>query len=154
MACSLKWIRTPSVFGHLFFKSVSYVWTFVLPHIGFSLPVAEREREAKSFVVCSMNDQRTGLIYCSDITCFAASFLPLPHCFFGFFFSLSFSFLISRFLICFLQAWADAFRSSPDLTGVVQIYEELKRKGIEFPMSDLETLSPIHTPQRVRGASH
>lgn len=47
------------------------------------------------------------------------------------------------------QAWADAFRSSPDLTGVVQVYEELKRKGIEFPTSDLETLSPIHTPQRV-----
>ena len=48
------------------------------------------------------------------------------------------------------QAWADAFRSSPDLTGVVHIYEELKRKGIEFPMADLDALSPIHTPQRVR----
>jgi len=47
------------------------------------------------------------------------------------------------------QAWADAFRSSPDLTGVVHIYEELKRKGIEFPMADLDALSPIHTPQRV-----
>ena len=56
--------------------------------------------------------------------------------------------------VCFpcvlLQAWADAFRSSPDLTGVVHIYEELKRKGIEFPMADLDALSPIHTPQRVR----
>uniref|UniRef100_A0A665WSJ8 TOM1-like protein 2 n=1 Tax=Echeneis naucrates TaxID=173247 RepID=A0A665WSJ8_ECHNA len=52
-------------------------------------------------------------------------------------------------VLALIQAWADAFRSSPDLTGVVQIYEELKRKGIEFPMSDLETLSPIHTPQRV-----
>uniref|UniRef100_A0AAQ6AQP9 Target of myb1 like 2 membrane trafficking protein n=1 Tax=Amphiprion ocellaris TaxID=80972 RepID=A0AAQ6AQP9_AMPOC len=51
-----------------------------------------------------------------------------------------------------LTAWADAFRSSPDLTGVVQIYEELKRKGIEFPMSELETLSPIHTPQRSASA--
>uniref|UniRef100_A0A7N8Y0Y6 Target of myb1 like 2 membrane trafficking protein n=1 Tax=Mastacembelus armatus TaxID=205130 RepID=A0A7N8Y0Y6_9TELE len=47
-----------------------------------------------------------------------------------------------------LTAWADAFRSSPDLTGVVHIYEELKRKGIEFPMADLDALSPIHTPQR------
>uniref|UniRef100_A0A673AJH6 TOM1-like protein 2 n=1 Tax=Sphaeramia orbicularis TaxID=375764 RepID=A0A673AJH6_9TELE len=54
-------------------------------------------------------------------------------------------------VLALIQAWADAFRSSPDLTGVVQIYEELKRKGIEFPMSDLETLSPIHTPQRVWG---
>lgn len=61
-----------------------------------------------------------------------------------------FSLLFSP-LPCLLQAWADAFRSSPDLTGVVQIYEELKRKGIEFPMSELETLSPIHTPQRVGG---
>ncbi|XP_049614333.1 TOM1-like protein 2 isoform X2 [Syngnathus scovelli] len=54
-------------------------------------------------------------------------------------------------VLALIQAWADAFRSSPDLTGVVQIYEELKRKGIEFPLSDLETLSPIHTPQRVGG---
>uniref|UniRef100_G1NTF9 Target of myb1 like 2 membrane trafficking protein n=1 Tax=Myotis lucifugus TaxID=59463 RepID=G1NTF9_MYOLU len=46
------------------------------------------------------------------------------------------------------QAWADAFRSSPDLTGVVHIYEELKRKGVEFPNADLDALSPIHTPQR------
>ncbi|XP_056286010.1 TOM1-like protein 2 isoform X2 [Pseudoliparis swirei] len=52
-------------------------------------------------------------------------------------------------VLALIQAWADAFRSSPDLTGVVQIYEELKRKGIEFPMSELETLSPIHTPQRL-----
>lgn len=46
-----------------------------------------------------------------------------------------------------IQAWADAFRSSPDLTGVVTVYEDLRRKGLEFPMTDLDTLSPIHTPQ-------
>uniref|UniRef100_A0A8C1NEF8 Target of myb1 like 2 membrane trafficking protein n=1 Tax=Cyprinus carpio TaxID=7962 RepID=A0A8C1NEF8_CYPCA len=51
-------------------------------------------------------------------------------------------------VLALIQAWADAFRSSPDLTGVVHVYEEMKRKGIEFPRSDLETLSPIHTPQR------
>ncbi|XP_075949475.1 TOM1-like protein 2 [Anarhichas minor] len=55
-------------------------------------------------------------------------------------------------VLALIQAWADAFRSSPDLTGVVQVYEELKRKGIEFPMSELETLSPIHTPQRLTSA--
>ncbi|KAM9773092.1 TOM1-like protein 2 isoform 2-T2 [Syngnathus typhle] len=55
-------------------------------------------------------------------------------------------------VLALIQAWADAFRSSPDLTGVVQIYEELKRKGIEFPLSELETLSPIHTPQRTASA--
>uniref|UniRef100_A0A8C1T8D3 Target of myb1 like 2 membrane trafficking protein n=1 Tax=Cyprinus carpio TaxID=7962 RepID=A0A8C1T8D3_CYPCA len=52
-------------------------------------------------------------------------------------------------VLALVQAWADAFRSSPDLTGVVHVYEEMKRKGIEFPQSDLETLSPIHTPQQV-----
>ncbi|XP_004080195.1 TOM1-like protein 2 isoform X1 [Oryzias latipes] len=52
-------------------------------------------------------------------------------------------------VLALIQAWADAFRSIPDLTGVVQVYEELKRKGIEFPTSEMETLSPIHTPQRV-----
>ncbi|KAK2915923.1 hypothetical protein Q8A67_000297 [Cirrhinus molitorella] len=51
-------------------------------------------------------------------------------------------------VLSLIQAWADAFRSSTDLTGVVHIYEELKRKGIEFPMADLDALSPIHTPQR------
>ncbi|KAF7661301.1 hypothetical protein LDENG_00264570 [Lucifuga dentata] len=51
-------------------------------------------------------------------------------------------------VLSLIQAWADAFRSSPDLTGVVHIYEELKRKSIEFPMADLDALSPIHTPQR------
>ncbi|XP_051958914.1 TOM1-like protein 2 isoform X1 [Xyrauchen texanus] len=50
-------------------------------------------------------------------------------------------------VLALIQAWADGFRSSPDLTGVVHVYEEMKRKGIEFPRSDLETLSPIHTPQ-------
>ncbi|XP_073684146.1 TOM1-like protein 2 isoform X3 [Garra rufa] len=55
-------------------------------------------------------------------------------------------------VLALIQAWADAFRSSPDLTGVVHVYEEMKRKGIEFPRSDLETLSPIHTPQRLQTA--
>uniref|UniRef100_A0A8C1EVI0 Target of myb1 like 2 membrane trafficking protein n=1 Tax=Cyprinus carpio carpio TaxID=630221 RepID=A0A8C1EVI0_CYPCA len=55
-------------------------------------------------------------------------------------------------VLALVQAWADAFRSSPDLTGVVHVYEEMKRKGIEFPQSDLETLSPIHTPQQLQSA--
>ncbi|XP_072522894.1 TOM1-like protein 2 isoform X3 [Salminus brasiliensis] len=55
-------------------------------------------------------------------------------------------------VLALIQAWADAFRSSPDLTGVVHVYEEMKRKGIEFPRSDMETLSPIHTPQRLQSA--
>lgn len=48
-----------------------------------------------------------------------------------------------------IQVWADAFRSQPDLNGVVQVYQELKNKGIEFPMTDMDTMAPIFTPQRV-----
>ncbi|KAI5097429.1 target of Myb protein 1 isoform 2 [Silurus meridionalis] len=49
-------------------------------------------------------------------------------------------------ILTIIQAWADAFRSSPDLTGVVCVYEELRRKGIKFPVADL--CSPIHTPNK------
>lgn len=48
------------------------------------------------------------------------------------------------------QSWADAFRSSPSLAGVVYVYDDLRRRGLEFPMTDLDALSPIHTPNRVR----
>lgn len=48
-----------------------------------------------------------------------------------------------------IQIWADAFRSQPDLNGVVQVYQELKNKGIEFPVTDLDSMAPIYTPQRV-----
>lgn len=48
------------------------------------------------------------------------------------------------------QSWADAFRSSPSLVGVVYVYDDLRRRGLEFPMTDLDALSPIHTPNRVR----
>lgn len=51
-------------------------------------------------------------------------------------------------VLSLIQAWADAFRGSPDMNGVVQIYTDLKNKGIEFPMTDLDSLAPIHTPQR------
>ena len=36
------------------------------------------------------------------------------------------------------KAWADAFRSSPDLTGVVSVYEDLRRKGLDFPVVQLD----------------
>nr|XP_020451967.1 target of Myb protein 1-like isoform X2 [Monopterus albus] len=51
-------------------------------------------------------------------------------------------------VLSLIQAWADAFRSSPSLTGVVYVYDDLKRRGLEFPMTDLDALSPIHTPNR------
>ncbi|CAB1342009.1 unnamed protein product [Coregonus sp. 'balchen'] len=51
-------------------------------------------------------------------------------------------------VLSLIQAWADAFRSSPALTGVVFVYEDLRRKGLEFPMTELDGYSPIHTPNR------
>ncbi|CAN9505798.1 unnamed protein product [Ophioblennius macclurei] len=44
-------------------------------------------------------------------------------------------------VLSIIQAWADAFRSSPDLTGVVSVYEDLRRKGLEFPMTELDGYS-------------
>ncbi|XP_029296946.1 target of Myb protein 1 isoform X2 [Cottoperca gobio] len=51
-------------------------------------------------------------------------------------------------VLSLVQSWADAFRSSPSLTGVVYVYDDLRRRGLEFPMTDLDALSPIHTPNR------
>ncbi|KAL6110552.1 tom1 [Pungitius sinensis] len=51
-------------------------------------------------------------------------------------------------VLSLIQSWADAFRSSPSLTGVVCVYDDLRRRGLEFPMTDLDALSPIHTPNR------
>ncbi|XP_055689318.1 TOM1-like protein 2 isoform X2 [Lutzomyia longipalpis] len=47
-----------------------------------------------------------------------------------------------------IQIWAETFRTQPDLNGVVQVYQELKNKGIEFPMTDMDAMAPIYTPQR------
>lgn len=49
----------------------------------------------------------------------------------------------------FFKAWADAFRSSPDLTGVVSVYEDLRRKGLEFPMTELNGYPTSHPAQKV-----
>lgn len=52
-----------------------------------------------------------------------------------------------------IQTWAEAFRAQPELNGVVSVYRELKAKGIEFPPTDLDSMAPIHTPQRSAPAS-
>lgn len=51
-------------------------------------------------------------------------------------------------VLSLIQAWADAFHAHPELSGVVQAYQELKAKGIEFPMTDLDAMAPIHTPRK------
>jgi hypothetical protein len=48
-----------------------------------------------------------------------------------------------------LQSWADAFRGQPALNGVCLVYDDLKSKGVEFPMTDLDAMAPILTPKRV-----
>ncbi|XP_053193716.1 target of Myb protein 1 isoform X2 [Scomber japonicus] len=52
-------------------------------------------------------------------------------------------------VLSIIQAWADAFRSSPDLTGVVSVYEDLRRKGLEFPMTELDGYSSVQAPKKV-----
>ncbi|XP_016895848.1 target of Myb1 membrane trafficking protein isoform X2 [Cynoglossus semilaevis] len=47
-----------------------------------------------------------------------------------------------------IQAWADAFRSSPDLTGVVSVYEDLRRKGLEFPVTELDAHIAAQNPKQ------
>ncbi|KAK7063194.1 TOM1-like protein 2 [Halocaridina rubra] len=51
-------------------------------------------------------------------------------------------------VLSLIQAWADAFRHQPELSGVSQVYADLKHKGVEFPMTNLDTMAPIITPQR------
>ncbi|GMT06271.1 hypothetical protein PENTCL1PPCAC_28445 [Pristionchus entomophagus] len=56
--------------------------------------------------------------------------------------------IIQERVLSLIQAWADAFKGQPDLAGVVQVYDDLRSKGVEFPPTDLDTLAPIITPKR------
>jgi hypothetical protein len=58
--------------------------------------------------------------------------------------------IIQEKVLNLIQTWADTFRNQPHTQGVVQVYQELKTKGIEFPMTDLDTMAPIITPEKVR----
>jgi len=49
-----------------------------------------------------------------------------------------------------IQQWADAFRANPQLSAVVEFYNQLKQEGVEFPAQDLDNMAPINTPDRVR----
>ncbi|XP_073968734.1 TOM1-like protein 2 isoform X2 [Rhodnius prolixus] len=51
-------------------------------------------------------------------------------------------------VLSLIQSWVDAFHQHQDLNGVVQVYQELRIKGIEFPMTDLDSMAPIHTPKK------
>ncbi|KAL0822362.1 hypothetical protein ABMA28_004456 [Loxostege sticticalis] len=56
--------------------------------------------------------------------------------------------VVQEKVLSLIQCWADAFQSQPELMGVVQVYNELRTKGVEFPMTDLDAMAPIFTPQR------
>ncbi|XP_077291190.1 TOM1-like protein 2 isoform X2 [Arctopsyche grandis] len=56
--------------------------------------------------------------------------------------------IVQEKVLSLIQCWADAFQNQPDLSGVVTVYQDLRSKGIEFPMTDLDTMAPIYTPQR------
>lgn len=47
-----------------------------------------------------------------------------------------------------IERWSEAFRSQPELQGVVTIYNELKAKGVTFPPADIGPNVPIQTPRR------
>lgn len=56
-------------------------------------------------------------------------------------------------VLSLIESWAEAFRSQPDLSGVVSVYNELKTKGVTFPPRDPSSRVPIQTPQRTVPAS-
>ncbi|KAK2557186.1 TOM1-like protein 2 [Acropora cervicornis] len=58
--------------------------------------------------------------------------------------------VVQEKILSLIQDWADAFRGSPDLCYVMETYETLRAQGIEFPAKNLDTLSPIYTPQRTQ----
>lgn len=51
-------------------------------------------------------------------------------------------------VLSLIQTWAETFRHQPHTQGVVRVYQELKVRGIQFPMTDLDALAPIITPER------
>ncbi|CAG2160854.1 unnamed protein product [Oppiella nova] len=61
--------------------------------------------------------------------------------------------VVQEKVLSLIQSWAQAFRGQTELQGVVQVYNELKSKGIEFPATDSEAMAPIHTPQRAKSAT-
>ena len=62
--------------------------------------------------------------------------------------------LIKERILGLIQTWADAFRGKPELIAVVELYDQLKEEGKEFPPVDLDAMAPINTPERVSHVSY
>ena len=58
--------------------------------------------------------------------------------------------IVKERVLGLIQQWADAFRANPQLSAVVEFYNQLKQEGVEFPAQDLDNMAPINTPDRVR----
>ncbi|VDP11928.1 unnamed protein product [Onchocerca flexuosa] len=56
--------------------------------------------------------------------------------------------IIQEHVLGLIQSWNDVFRDHPRLQGVCQIYDELKAKGVQFPVGDPGSMAPILTPKR------
>ncbi|EGD79753.1 hypothetical protein PTSG_10737 [Salpingoeca rosetta] len=54
--------------------------------------------------------------------------------------------LVREKVLGIIQAWADAFRSDPNMRYLCNTYQDLVLKGIEFPAQNLDEMAPIHTP--------
>lgn len=59
--------------------------------------------------------------------------------------------IVRERILGLVQYWADAFKGKPQLVAVVELYEQLKGEGVEFPPVDLDAMAPVDTPERVRG---
>ena len=57
--------------------------------------------------------------------------------------------VVQEKVLSLIRTWADTFCHQPHAQGVCQAYSELKSKGIQFPNTDLDTMAPIITPERV-----
>ncbi|XP_028395528.1 TOM1-like protein 2 [Dendronephthya gigantea] len=56
--------------------------------------------------------------------------------------------MIQDKILALIQTWADAFKGKPELDAVPHVYNKLKTQGIQFPAQDLDSFSPIYTPER------
>lgn len=57
--------------------------------------------------------------------------------------------MLSFQVLSLIQQWAETFKTTAAMNGVVQVYEELVEKGWEFPKPDKSSSAPIITPKRV-----
>ena len=55
-------------------------------------------------------------------------------------------------VLSLIQSWAHAFSHDPDLRGVAEVYMDLKKKGIQFPIPSDEDLLLVESMQVRVGA--